>query len=368
MVTFGPEKIGAWKPWLAKSSGTGQKFGLARPVDARSVTFGISHRVAAVSCLICLMCGGRHAFASPIYSSYVGIEATSQIQGFGGFGLIPGVVIDDQNLPYPQSAQLADFGMDDIGNRANVKATATIWRGGFGIEALAAATSGPFDPQVLDPHAYNVFAVASALGGITLDNLLLLGPATDDPIFVAPAISLDGTMTGSGANYYGVIDAGYQFSSSSGGYTFGTGNVTFNTGDQTLVSASGFLANALDSNSTSVHAGDFIPPILARPGDTLSLSFGATAEARATSGLGEGTGFFDVDFAHTFTLNYSAPIFDLPPGYTVNSDDGVIVDNHFANQTPEPSTFVIVTSAVLVQLGVGTLHSRLRRRGNRVSA
>jgi hypothetical protein len=65
------------------------------------------------------------------------------------------------------------------------------------------------------------------------------------------------------------------------------------------------------------------------------------------------TGGGSSDFQHTVSFPTSGPVFDLPPGYTVNSVSAGIINNQFV---PEPSTLW------LSALSLAALFSRRRRR------
>jgi len=66
------------------------------------------------------------------------------------------------------------------------------------------------------------------------------------------------------------------------------------------------------------------------------------------------------DAIHTLTFPTDGPVFDLPPGFTVNSDDGTIVNNQFVGAAvPEPSTLSALLSGFA---GIGGLAWRRHRR------
>jgi hypothetical protein len=53
---------------------------------------------------------------------------------------------------------------------------------------------------------------------------------------------------------------------------------------------------------------------------------------------------FSDDFNATFSWATDGPVFDLPPGYTVNGAG--IVDNHYSLPVPEPQTLGLVIAAI----------------------
>jgi len=71
----------------------------------------------------------------------------------------------------------------------------------------------------------------------------------------------------------------------------------------------------------------------------------------------------DIEFGalNTFGLPTSGPVFNLPEGFTVNSVDGQIVDNHFVGTTmaatPEPAAIPILGGAI-----IGMFAARKRRK------
>jgi len=65
-----------------------------------------------------------------------------------------------------------------------------------------------------------------------------------------------------------------------------------------------------------------------------------------------GGGEAQADYSETLSFNPYGPAFNLPDGYTVNSDDGLIVDNHFVgwpagSSAPEPATGMLLLPALM---------------------
>lgn len=76
----------------------------------------------------------------------------------------------------------------------------------------------------------------------------------------------------------------------------------------------------------------------------------------STQQAGTANGF--VDFSRTLGFPTSGPVFNLPAGFTVNSAEGVIVNNQFVSvpTVPEPGTLLLLGTGLL------TLASRFRSR------
>jgi hypothetical protein len=72
------------------------------------------------------------------------------------------------------------------------------------------------------------------------------------------------------------------------------------------------------------------------------------------------------DFSHTLSFPSSGPVFLLPPGYSVNSAEGGIVDNQYvtgpAAAVPAPSTIALILIGGLGSGAASVIASRCRRR------
>ena len=72
------------------------------------------------------------------------------------------------------------------------------------------------------------------------------------------------------------------------------------------------------------------------------------------------------DFSHTLSFPSSGPVFLLPPGYSVNSAEGGIVDNQYvtgpAAAVPAPSTIALMLIGGLGSGAASVIASRCRRR------
>jgi hypothetical protein len=96
-------------------------------------------------------------------------------------------------------------------------------------------------------------------------------------------------------------------------------------------------------------------PVTAHVGDVLTVGLGVFVAA-SESVFFPGTYQTSADLSHTLTLPTDGQAaFNLPDGYTINTPDGRIVDNHFV-PVPEPGIFGLL-GASLVSLGL----VRLRR-------
>jgi hypothetical protein len=93
------------------------------------------------------------------------------------------------------------------------------------------------------------------------------------------------------------------------------------------------------------------PVILAYAGDT-AVRFGLGIETRAVATVGygaqPGTAYGSSNFFHTFGFPTSGPVANLPPGYTLNSLSGHIVNNQFV--VPEPGAITLTCVSALVLL------------------
>ncbi len=131
---------------------------------------------------------------------------------------------------------------------------------------------------------------------------------------------------------------------------------------------SGFINSGIVP--TNYSGGDVIlttPPVTVPTGVPIvyPLDFFATVIVQGVAQIsGHGHGL--VDASHSLEFPTDGPVFDLPPGFTVNSADGLIVDNRWVGavtevSVPEPPTLVLLASA-LPAIGVPAWWRHRRRK------
>jgi hypothetical protein len=181
-----------------------------------------------------------------------------------------------------------------------------------------------------------------------LDNIVLSGPpdtTVEYSINVNISGGIGGGVSGDGNLYYGaLVRATYGTSSFFGGF----GNVDIGSmsrgplfGDTATGMFGGFPVTVpgQTTGASPVHR--------ARAGDTISISMGLHTTAISEMRFGGGPAFIEAfaSFEHTVGFATSGPLFNLPPGWTANSDDGRIVDNHFV--VPEPSAVMLLVVGII---------------------
>lgn len=190
-------------------------------------------------------------------------------------------------------------------------------QGGFGSEGSGLNSGASFD-----------------LGG-----LIITGPP--GVVNVSFNISLSGTIGagGSGVNVGGFSSAslGGVLNDFFGGFGFDLGSISAD-GSGITGQSGVFGGLPFDANGNAI----ITTPTIAYPiGDpNLSFALDLSTSSFSGSGIAGGPGPANANALASYTAMFSGPVANLPPGYTLNSLDGTIVDNHFVG-TPEPSTLLL---------------------------
>lgn len=211
---------------------------------------------------------------------------------------------------------------------------------------------------------YGAPYTASAGASFSFNDIVISGPGPIVPTSIN--LEINGTLSATSgplypsnalpAQAFATVDFSYggSFGSGSGSsmvFTDGVANGSVTTVTNSGMFGSGFsgtqnlttatvdvLTGQMLSFSAQLHTGAYV-----------SAQFGAQPiDLQAIS-----------DFSHTLMFG-SGVVFNLPDGYTVNSGDGLIVNNHWAGATvtavPEPETYAMLLA------GLGGLGWRMRRR------
>ena len=217
---------------------------------------------------------------------------------------------------------------------------------GAGKGTASAAARATFIPNFGGPVTASNEATAKAIAKVTIFPITISGPGTSTTAQIN--FDLGGTIETTVSPAYD--NAGNKISSGSVGLTLNvsgktslgqtfSGSYTNDLGDGQSITTSGILAGYAGS------ATEVTTPTLTLPvGDPFSISFTLELDVYAV-GAGTPDGFFQTigDFSHTLSLPRNNAVFSLPPEYTANSADGLIVNNQFV---PEPSTLVLLAGAI----------------------
>jgi hypothetical protein len=215
------------------------------------------------------------------------------------------------------------------------------------------------------PH-FPIFSGAGTGGqqssSFVLDDFVITGPPGDISIsfnyVITGSLGTSIVAIGNLAHYAASaeVEALISYQSSAGGVgNLQVGQMGVYRGE--IVSQSGiFQSFPLDDDGIGMGTTPSLPTFA---GDT-ALLFGLALNTRTSASVGfggePGHANGHASFGHTFGFPTSGPVANLPPGYTLNSVSGHIVDNRFV--VPEPGAFTLACSSVIVLL------SYLRVRNN----
>lgn|SRR5215831_2970434 len=216
---------------------------------------------------------------------------------------------DSPNVAY---ASLDSYGWSDVYGIGHNWGAAQGWTDPYG--QLHAYAAGENWSSVAETDAD---AQANYYADVTFS-----GPGST-PISVSLNLFTSGSQftTGSGSNY-----AAVEFYGDIGSYTFSYRTCSFN-------AAPLFCGIPVPLGNTTTAS------FTVTPGTVVSIALHLHASYQATGNIAS-VGAGSVRFEDTAGLPTTGPIFNLPAGYTVNSDDGFIVNNQLNAPTgaavPEP--------------------------------
>jgi hypothetical protein len=190
-------------------------------------------------------------------------------------------------------------------------------------------------------YTYSQSASSLALG--TWSDLIISGPTGSGPITVSYNVHLDGSfIVASNTEPSGLAHSGasIQLVFFGRGNNLGGGNIglSSNNGSIEAPSGSGDLTSFTGNNVIT-------SPTFSVPVNTpISIELELSAAALVTGWENEPWNLVaNSDFGSTLTFVTDRPVFNLPAGYSADSNDANIHGNTYS--VPEPSTFVLAVLA-----------------------
>jgi hypothetical protein len=235
--------------------------------------------------------------------------------------------------------------------------------GRYGLRASSRATLSAFDPF----HGGSDRTSAYAGAGMTLTDVVITSTTPDPPEFVQASLNLDlsGTFGVDQIVFYegphntldhivssGIVSVVAELDAHRFDIFTSHINVNGALGATTIAVLDG-VNLALPPLTGSGHI--LRTPVMTVPVNepfALRLFLGTSAGAVAELNIFNSITVLQLDtifdFSHTLTFATNGPVFNLPEGYTVNSDSGGIIDNRWV--IPEPSSFVVFLAVMFVTM------------------
>jgi hypothetical protein len=271
-------------------------------------------RTAAFSRLLVAGC-----LSAAMLSMLSEVRASTYFVGVEGHG----------NLSATHPVELSGSGSAQVG----INQTGFISNQGFAAAAIQTAGASSFEQSNFSSSPIGSFGgqytFAQTSANFLSDGLVISGPPGQ--ILISFNVNVTGSIDASGnggVESFASATAQYSLGDSHGGGAY-LGSISVNDAGITAQSAIfGSFGPTADNYVGTATTAQIVYDI----GDPC-LSFGLQIDTNASSDafneIGPGSGFAFSNFCHSLSFPTSGPVANLPPGYTLNSLDGTIVDNHF---------------------------------------
>ncbi|HZZ77704.1 MAG TPA: PEP-CTERM sorting domain-containing protein, partial [Gemmataceae bacterium] len=272
----------------------------------------------------------------------------------GGFSVSGSIGANDQSTSFSLGSYEKDnlavnagdhTNYDSFGpNQPSYHASSSSYAGADGLHASAHAEM----QKLTTGDGFHTFTFgASSAATAVFDDVMISGPAGSGPISVSYNMLLEGSfIVGSNATSSGVSQSGASIvvdffgqGSNLGGVSYGA--ISANGGDPTYTSDN----NTVFNGSKVLSSPTFSVPVNTPFSIEVQLDAATVVKGFANDiwNLVANT-----DFGDTLTFVTNGPVFNLPAGYTVNSNEAHISDNSYS--VPEPSGLLLMGSATLLLL------------------
>jgi len=227
---------------------------------------------------------------------------------------------------------------------------------GSAIENLANASAG-----VVGVRSSSAGSVASgSASATTTGTYTIIGPGTSAPISLN--LDLSGALAVEGGERSPSAGASISLHYTFGGLSGRTYYAALSKGANESPAHLSLLGDVDNNPFAGTPVGSSMSWDTLYTTATVTLPVGRPLPVQlqlvATSSLGSGVsdaaafGAAGSYFEHTVSLAQDGPVFNLPEGYTVTSDDFGIVDNRFVlSPVPEPSTYAMLAGGLLAIAG-----------------